>query len=569
MMMRGRLLGVAQLVAALSVIAPIGVVAVSGAGLVGCNDENDPKTYVKKLDDPAQRAGAIKRLGSFFEDAMTKANKKRDTPEIVALLDIIVEPMTKTYTSGNLDEKTRKELIKSLNDMRDPRSAPAMAKAFNDYEPGKNDEDVKYAAQWTNGLAQTGKLTDQGVIDALWNCFSKFQASKAKSINLVTDLHDAVLAVKHPSYGPKAVEKLGAPVLESPDSQMDQIMFWQKTAIQVIREIKFGPAAKALVKVLLTPTKGDLRATANAAIMVIAKDAEPVLVSAINGSDAELAKLKDEVKDKLGTAILADSVSWLSRPAGRDALIGALNSATDDTNRTVIAQCLTRFPPDAKVKDAFFGVYKKLPANAKLNTPDSPYARPVLVQVSSAFYDPSLTEWVLKEVTTSKGDEGSSMQAKGLEAALKLMDKAHVKHVSDMVNKYWTPQEKTLFTGAAELTNKCDKDASCYAATFDAPIGSSPVDKLKAIKAARMAATYGKDDTKAALLGKVDKIKDGQARLALAEAIDYLAGAKGDVAAADALDKIVAADIAGGNKQLMSDDDALVKVANRLRARAQ
>jgi hypothetical protein len=568
-MIRGRLLGVAQLVAALSVVAPVGVVAVSGVGLVGCNDENDPKTHVKKLDDPAQRANAVKRLGSFFEDAMTKANKKRDAPEIVALLDVIVEPMTKTYTSGNLDEKTRKELIKSLNDMRDPRAAPAMAKALNDYEPGKNDEDVKYAAQWTNGLATAGKLTDQSVIDALWSCFSKFQASKAKSINLVTDLHDAVLAVKHPSYGPKAVEKLGGVVLDTPESQMDQIMFWQKTAIQVIREIKFGPAAKSLVKVLLTPTKGDLRATANAAIMVIPKDAEPVLVGALNGSDAELAKLAGEVKDKLGTAILADSVSWLSRPAGRDALIGALNSATDDTNRTVIAQCLTRFPPDAKVKDAFFGVYKKLPPSAKLNTPDSPYARPVLVQVSSAFYDPSLTDWVLKEVTTSKGDEGSSMQAKGLEAALKLMDKAHVKHVSDMVNKYWTPQEKTLFTGAAELTNKCDRDAACYAATFDAPVGSSPVDKLKAIKAARMAATYGKDDTKTALIAKIDKVKDGQARLAIVEAVDFLAGAKGDAAAADALDKIVAADIAGGNKQLMQDDDALVKVANRLRARAQ
>jgi hypothetical protein len=567
MILRGRLLGV--VVAALSASLALGTLAVSGATLVGCNDENDPKTYVKRLDDPAQRSGAIRRLSAFFEDAMTKANKKRDAPEIAALLDVIVEPMTKTYAAGNLDEKTRKELIKSLNDMRDPRAAPAMAKAFNDYEPGKNDEDVKYAAQWTNGLASGGAFTDQGVIDALWNCFSKFQASKAKSINLLTDLHDAVLSVAHPSYGPKAVEKLGGVVLDTPESQMDQVMFWQKTSIQVLREIKFGPAAKPLVKVLLTPAKGDLRATANAAIMVIPKEAEPALVGALNGSDAELAKLAGEVPEKLGTAILADSVSWLSRPAGRDALIAALATATDDTNRTVIAQCLTRFPVDAKMKDAFFDVYKKLPPNTKLNTPDSPYARPVLVQVSSAFYDPSLTDWVLKEVATSKGEEGSSMQAKGLEAALKLMDKAHVKPVSDMVNRFWTPQEKTLFTGAAEITNKCDKDAACYVATFDAPVGSSPADKLKAIKAARMAATYGKDDTKAALIAKIDKVKDGQARLAVVEAIDQLAGAKGDAAAADALDKIVAADMAGGNKQIIQDDDALVKVANRLRARVK
>ena len=57
---------------------------------------------------------------------------------------------------------------------------------------------MKFAAQAVIGLAKAGKLTDQSVIDALWSCFAKFQASKAKSIDLVTDLHDAVLAVKDP-----------------------------------------------------------------------------------------------------------------------------------------------------------------------------------------------------------------------------------------------------------------------------------------------------------------------------------------------------------------------------------
>jgi hypothetical protein len=79
---------------------------------------------------------------------------------------------------------------------------------------------------------------------------------------------------------------------------------------------------------------------------------------------------------------------------------------------------------------------------------------------------------------------------------------------------------------------------------------------------------YGKDDTKKALVGVIDKVKEPGARLAVVEAIDYLSP-KGDAATAAALDKIVAADVASGNKELIQGDDAVVKVANRLRARAQ
>ena len=557
-------------------LVPAALLAAAALSQASCADENDPKTWVKRLDDPAQRSNAIKRLGDFFEDTMSKptVNKNRNAPEVKALLDDIVTPMANVYTAGNLDEKTRAELAKSLADMRDPRAAPAMAKAFNDFEPGKNEEDIKYAAQWTTGLAQEGKLTDKAVIDALWNCFAKFQPSKSKtkSINLVTDLHDAVLAVKDPSYGPKAVEKLSAAVTnpDDPDQNLDQLQFWQKTACQVIKELKFAPAAKALAKVVLTPAKAALRPTANAALMVIPKEGEGALVGALNGTDADLGKLVNDVPDGMGPALVADSISWIGRIPGRDAVLAALDKANNDTNRTLFAQALTRFPPDARVRAAFFATYKKLGPNSKVKLPgaDELFSRPALVQVASAFYDPSLTDWVLGEVAHSKGDEGVGMQAKGLEAALKLMDKGHTKAVGAMVDKLWTAQEKELFKGAEAITNQCDKDANCYVAFFDKPVGSAPGDKLGAIKAARMAATYGNDATKTALVGKLEKVKDGEARLAIVEAVDYLAGPKGDAAASDALEKVVAGDVASGNKNLIMGDDAVVKVANRLRARS-
>ncbi len=549
-------------------VVPVVAVTVSASMLAACADENDPKTWVKRLDDPAQRAASIKRLSQFFEDAMTDAKKDRKNPKVIGVLDVIVEPLTKTYLAGNLDDKTRVELIKSLDDMQDPRTAPALAKAFNDFEPGKNDTDVRYAADAVTQLAKQGKATDPAMIEALWKCFAKFQPSKAKSINLVTNLHDAVLAVKSPTYGPGAVTLLAAPVdVNSTDSQLDQLQFWQKTAIQILKELKFAGAAKPLVKVLLTPTKGDLRPVTNAALLAIAKDAEPVLISALNGSDAELGKMAKDMPDNAGVAVLADSISWLSRPAGKAALLAELPKAANDTNRTIIAQSLTRYPSAPDITQAVLATYKALPADAKLKTPSEPFARPVLAQVTASLYDTNLTSWVIKEVRSSKGDVGSSMQIFGLEAAVKLMTKAQEKEVGDAVNKFWAPKEQELFKVAKTVVDQCNTDAACYVKVLDEPAGGSPAAGMRAVKASWMAAIYGNDATKKELVDHVAKVTDPSARLALVEAIDHLAP-NGDIATADALDKIVADDIASGNKNLVAGDDAVVKVAARLRARA-
>ena len=74
--------------------------------------------------------------------------------------------------------------------------------------------------------------------------------------------------------------------------------------------------------------------------------------------------------------------------------------------------------------------------------------------------------------------------------------------------------------------------------------------------------------TRGQLLAKVDKVKNAGARIALVEAIDELAP-QGDVAAADALDKVVAADVKSGDKELISTDNAVAQVAWRLRVRGQ
>ncbi|MBL9110317.1 MAG: hypothetical protein JNM74_13635, partial [Myxococcales bacterium] len=87
---------------AIPAVLGAGALVVGGSMLTACADENDPKTWVKRLDDPAQRGAAVKRLQQFFEDSLSNAKKDANDPKVKALLDDIVEPLTKQYTGGTV-----------------------------------------------------------------------------------------------------------------------------------------------------------------------------------------------------------------------------------------------------------------------------------------------------------------------------------------------------------------------------------------------------------------------------------------------------------------------------------
>ena len=551
----------------LALVAP--VVLVSSAAVVACADENDPKTWAKRLDDPAQRVPAIKRLDAFFNDAMSAATtpNKHEDPKVKGILDDSVEPLTKTYIAGGLDEKTRKDLMKLLGDMADVRAPPAYAKAFKDYEPGKNDEDVKYAAQGTTSLAKAGPISDQGLVDALWDCFAKFRPSQAKSINLVKDLQNAVMTVKSPTYGAKAVEKLAAPVTDPKDPKegMDQIQFWQLTAARLIGELKFTPGVKPLVRVLMTPTKGDLIFPVRLALTRMPKESEPVLISALKGTDPDLASLAAKYPENAWIPRVAEPLAYISRPAGRDAILDALDKADNDSNRTILATELTHFPTDPKNTKAYVDAYNKVPPTAAIALLGGGNGHAIIAQSAANFFDPSLTDWLLKENAAAKGEAADALQPAALQAAIKLMTNTSEKAVGDAVGKISGQAiEKDMFKSASAVLDKCKQDAACYVAVLDTPVPSTPpAAKMGHVKAAWMAGIYGNAQTKNDIVAKVDKVKDGSVRLAMVEAIDHLSP-QGDAANADKLEAIVDNDKKLGVNYAT---DEVYKIALKLRSR--
>ncbi|HEX4448247.1 MAG TPA: hypothetical protein VH044_15975 [Polyangiaceae bacterium] len=564
---------VAPLVATTATATSIATIA---AALVACDDENDPATWVKRLDDPAQRANAIKRLQQFYEDDMTRASNDQSAPEVKTLLDTIIDPLTKQYTGGGLDDLTRTDLIKFLAETHDPRTQPALAKALKDFEMGKTDDEVRVSCESINAMAKAGVKLDKTLIDPLWDTFSKFQLSKATSQRLYQSLHDAIVNVHDISYGDKAIEKLKAPAIpDNVDSQKDQISWWQLTSIQVISELRYAPAVKQLVLVLLTPTKIDLNASTRMSLLKMAKAAEPELIKALNGQDDAYNKAGEAFKDKTNLAIVADTLGLLSRTGGRDAILAALPNADTDTTKTAFAQALVQFPTDPRVEPAFLAAYNKIPWSASVELLGPLKPRAALAQAAASLYDPNLTDWLVKE-TVAAPDAASKLLP--IESALKLMppnkkgdvlaalQKAKAEMPADVFQA-----SKQIFDFVGQATDKCGTNSACYLGVLDEPIPSSPTTaNMRAVKAAWMATIYGQasaDQTRGELLKRVDKIKDASARLAVVEAVDWLAP-RGDTAAADALDKIVAADTKNGDKSVLMADDSVVKIALRLRARA-
>jgi hypothetical protein len=553
-------------------VSPASLPASSALSAQAGASESDPRTWTARLEDPAQRALAVKRLAESFDDALASSSAppaaKRDDESVRKLVDLIVEPLARAYDNGGFDEESRKALMKLLADIGDPRAAGVFGKAFRTFEPGKTDDDLRYAAQGTTRLAQAGHATDPRLVAALWDCFVGFAPSRnARSIHLLKDLQSAVLAVRDPSYGAKAVELLAVPVLDplDPAESLDKIQFWQLTAVRLIGDLKVTAGVKPLVRALMTPEKRDLAIPLRLALTKMPKESEPVLIAALAGTDPELAALAARYPDKGSVPRVAEPLAYISRGAGREAILTALDKADNDTNRAVLAIALTHFSRDARTVKAYVAAYRKVPADATVPLLGGRNAHAVIAGSAASFFDPTLTEWLLKESAAATGEAADELPAAALPAAIKLMTTSSSKAVHDAVGKIHGPAiEKDMYASAARVLATCKQDAACYARFLDTPVPQAPPGaKMGHVKAAWMAAIHGNATTRAELVARVDRVKDGSVRVALVEAIAHLAP-EGDAAAAATLEAIVEHDRKAG---VSYASDEVSKVALKLRSR--
>lgn len=553
--------------------------------VAGCEDENQPEYYTKRLNDPATRPAAVKRLVQFFEDAMTRADKNREDPKVKELLDKIVPPLTKTYMESTGDDRTKAEILKLLADTRDVRAKEAWIKALKDYQPNVSEPEAKSAIQ---AIAET-KITDQAAMDAIIATFVKLEASSPKGQLIYVDFKNAMVEIASPSWKPQLLERLNRPMemISQADkgTNEDKIrayqneQFWQTTAAELLGIIKATDAVKPLFKTVLDPNKADIAATAIMAMVKMGKDSMNVLIDSLLAKDTEIAEFaKTVIKDKKEVDVTvvrsaALVIGTIGRADGVTPLLTAMTKTDpkDIITKAILARELAKLPATPESLKAFIDVMQNTPASEVI-PPGAP-AVGTLVESITAFYDPSVIDVLIKLGNDVKGeaDDKQVVRDAVLAALVKLMRKDQVATVEKVFSD-WAPKEndskleKEAFKKSKGLLDACGDKVECYMAKIEEAAVQEKDQQFVGIKATYMLGILGNDATRMEITKRLQNIKNAAIKFAAVQAIDHLAPA-GDKAVADEMKKIIDTNVAKGDRSLILGDSPVKQVMYRLLAR--
>ncbi len=557
----------------------------ASVSIVGCADENEPSTHVKKLSDVSTRTAAVNRLIQFFEDAMTRDKDDRNGPTVKPLLDTIVVPMTESCVAGDLDERTNSKLIKFLSDTRDPRSEPCIIKALKDYKIDSTEDDVRSAARAVKAL----KLKSAAA--PLMEAFTKIRASKPKASGIYLDVANAMEELLDPSWEPQLITYLGRPVDPKVPATLTDEMFWQVTAAKLLGLMKSQAAVKPLIKMVLSPYKAAGAMTSILALMKIGKPAIAPTVALLKGEDAELVEYskventKAANGDKNGekaaiTAHVATAaliLATIGREESAAPLIEVVSKA-EDVPRAIIARELAKVPKTPATVKAFQDAFEKSPPTLSL-PPQGQGAREVLLEAAGTFYDSSFVPWILKQAKDMKGEEGDlePIRNASLSVAMKLAKADQFKLLEDLYNTKVTAEGKTTTVGkgfekefkiAKDVATTCGDKLECYLDKLGDPASQKEDTQFQGIKSAYMIGVLNNPAARMKIIELMPKLTNAAVRFVSVSVIDYLSP-KGDTAIAAELQKIVDAAAASKDAAKTRLNSAFPTVIYRLNARAQ
>jgi hypothetical protein len=552
------------------------------ASVVGCKDESQPEYWVEKLDDPAWRARAVKRLEQFFEDSVTK-NGDLKSEGVQTLIGKTVDPLTKTYLDGydTLDEKTRVSLIKLLAAYKDKRIEPAVKKAFDAFakQPAtsKDDQDVKWAAIATEDLQLTS------VSDSMLQAFLKLRASTMLGGVAYRDMSSAMLVSPSKAWVGPLSKLLDAEMVQPKTSKDKDLIdpyrdqqFWQTTAAEVLGKIGDPGAIQPLMKILLDPTKGDVQSTALLALVKIGKPAADAAVKLLKGQDDTLTafaarRIKDttgqDAKGKPYVATAALILGTIGRGDTISPMIDALKAETDDGTKAVIARELAKIPATDESKQAFKKAYESLPIDAEI--PPAGSALETLTESAGQFFDPTMVDWLLDRAAKAKGsdDDRKALQSAITVTALKIAKPDQMPQVKAAVDRYGTQLEKDIYALVDKQLKACGDRVACYVAALQKGENQDRATQFAGIKAGYMIGILGNEQNRDEVVAGIDSVTNASVRFVAAQVIDHLSP-KGSKDAAAKLNAVITKNAKSPDREKSSGDSPLKQVMYRLEARA-
>jgi len=363
------------------------------AAAVGCDDENDPATHVKKLNADNRRPAAMRKLRELFQSrlSMTRPPNNVADPAVKSFLDAALPAVAESFIAHPEEVSTRKEAIDILAASHDPRAVPALLSALNFHVGNTDSERVALqAAQALRELHPTTPAAVQGLLGAI----DRASANSGNSPAIREQVVYALGAIKDRS----AVDTLKR-LLQRP--LRDQEIRTARATADALGQIGDPAAADALVYGLyLNIRSGSARANAfnncARALVLLGPDAAvPRLMATVSGENVLVNDLLRSYETEPGMPAMPpgfmksqaiDVLRNFADPRAIDVLLGLVRNRQEPANvraaaAETVAYTALGLPRDDARRSTVFDALVTVLNEATPGTPEdmAPSVAPALV----------------------------------------------------------------------------------------------------------------------------------------------------------------------------------------------
>ena len=508
---------------------------------LGCHaDPDDYAGQAEELADPVRRQNAIANLHRIYSKILADNGGDRTKAEVTKVADTIVEPLTTTFVNHPEDGQNRLGILAVLQEIRDPRSLPALIEGL-DWRTEVSEEQAISAAQ-TLAYLDIPAGDKPKVVAALAKAMEKVSGTRPvdnrmriqflrtlgstgdkSATPILTQIATNQSEAQNFLINKLAAQQLGA--LGDPDAVPTMIKCLFLFAPENISVRMNDVAAEALVRIgkpslepLLHVLKGDHdEANAIAKTLIAAvKEMNPAAASGlttdmVTGAEASFALGALGLREALEPLITETQSKEWRRKLNAAIAIVRLNLDPSDLPR---------------VRETLLRVYRELP---DANSADGVQSRGQLIGAIRHLYDEGMLNFFGEVVANEESHADLRISAATAYALLgNKADAATLRGVIAATKSSEDGGYREKFAESEPLlkaADGCDADVGCWAGK----LGDGDKDIVK--KAAYMLGRYGRGNAKAieALVAKLDH-SEVEVRLAVVMALDRAANAGSDAA---------------------------------------
>jgi HEAT repeat protein len=513
---------------------------------IGCHAaDDDPQGQAEELADPVRRENAIYNLKEIYAKTLAAHGGDRSSPEVEAVADVIVKPLTDTYLAFPEDRINGMAILDLLYEIRDPRSLPALLDALNWRTEVSEDHAIR-AAQTIQAM-DIPAADRANVIQSLARSLQRITGARTVDNKMRIAMIRALGSLEDQG----ATEILTVIATKQDENQNFLI---NRLAAQQLGELRDPSAIPALIECLFlfAPNRPDLRmndVAAEALILIGRPSLEPLL-KMLRGQDETANAIAQAYIDavKARRPDLATDMS-VRQVTGAEAsfALGALGftealepllqeAASDDTTRKLNAAiALVRLDVPAGQRDRVRATLKKVYGSLPKGY-GGVRMRGQLLAAMAHTYDAELMPFVLEQLNDKSTNPEVRLIAAQNYALLANADEAaklRAVIANEKPSEAGGYREKLAeHDPLLDLAVECDEAVACWVGKV------SSADANTARKAAYMLGRYGEGNEKAisALVGQLGS-EDIGVRLAALMALDQIAqeGAPEAVAKIDEL----------------------------------